>query len=236
MQSNAGGTHRFRGIGTIYGPCVNIHGSDTVINGMADTAVYIEFGANDCTGPDNRSRRGTIIVYWGLQHPGETWLQAYFDSNNTITETFRNYYLKDNGIAGTRTWTNVGRSMQGYENWNFTANLAITYPDGRTATWKSARNNEMVEVGGILYYEITGDGSGKDRNGIDYTLKITSPVYITVFPWWLGGCPWPEAGSILITFAMPGQTVTVDYGTLGTCSDIKIVKRTGGVTSSFAMW
>jgi hypothetical protein len=231
------------GFGNIFSSCATIHGNDTTVNGGADTVVYIDFGKNDCFCRDNRNRRGTIIVYWGLQHQGETWLQAYFDSNNTITETFRDYFLKDNGIAGTRTWTNEGHNTGGYENWSFTADLTISYSGGQTATWVSTRNNAIVEVDGVWYYEITGSAHGTARDGLGYTLTITSPIYITVFPWWAGGCPWPEAGTISIVLSMPGSTITINYGTLGTCSDTKTVRLTGSAvsgnnstTATLTMW
>jgi hypothetical protein len=225
---------RPRGFGGIFSACANIHGGDTMINGAQDTVVYIDFGKNDCFCQDNRHRRGTIIVYWGLQHPGETWLQAYFDSNNTITETFRDYYLRDNGIAGVRTWTNEGDNINGFENWNFTANLTITYPNGQIATWVSSRNNAIVEVDGVWYYEINGSGHGTARDGRAYTVTITSPIYFTVLPWWAGGCPWPETGTVEISNTNPVSTMIVSYGTLGTCSDTKTVKLMGSATTGSA--
>lgn len=202
-----------RGIGNIFGPCVTITGKDSMVGGVEDTVVYIDFGRTNCFCHDNRNRRGMIIVYWGLKHPGETWFQAYFDSANTITLTFRDYFLRDNSIAGTRTWTNEGHNMGGFENWNSTANISITYPTGQTAFWNSSWNNSITEVDSVWYYEINGNASGKSRNGAEYTLTITSPVYFTVLPWWAGGCPWPEAGTVIITRLLtassPSTTITL---------------------------
>jgi hypothetical protein len=222
----------------IYGSCVTVWGNDTVIGGNNDTVVYIDFGGSDCACRDNRDRRGTIIVYWGLQHPGETKLQAYSDSGNTITQTFKDYYLKDNGIVGTRTWTNEGHNVNGYQNWTFTANLTINYPNNQNATWNAIRNNALAQVGGVWYYDISGSAKGVSRDGVGYSLDITSPVYITVLPWWLGGCPWPESGIVTITRTMPAGSsinITVNYGTLGTCSGDKTV-TINGKTTTFAMW
>ena len=222
-----------------YGHCIKVHGNDTVVNGNQDTVVYIDFGGTDCFGDDERERRGTIIVYWGLTHLGETRLQAYFDSANTITQTFRNYFLRKTGIEGTRTWTNEGHNVNGFQNWTFTANLTLKYPDGRTATWVSIRNTAIAEVSGVWYYEITGDAKGMSRNGIEYNFTITSPVYITVLPWWAGGCPWPEAGVVTITRTMPASgsiTYVIDYGTLGTCSGSKVVTVNGSSRITMAMW
>ncbi len=227
------------GVGGIFGSCAIVSGKDTMIAGQEDTVVYINFGLTPCFCRDGRDRKGTIIVYWGLQHPGETWLQAYFDSANTITETFNNYYLKNNGIAGTRTWTNEGHNVNGYENWNFTANLKVTYPDGQVATWNSTRNNAITDVSSVWYYEITGSAQGTDRNGNPYSLTITSPVYFTVLPWWAGGCPWPEAGTIsittVLTSSMPARTITVNLGTLGTCTPDMFASLNGN-RYSYTMW
>jgi len=241
-------THPDRGIGDIFGHCVTVYGEDTTVGGSHDTVVYINFGTGDCFCRDSRNRRGTIIVYWGLTRPGETWLEAYFDSANTITETFRNYYLRDNGIAGMRTWTNEGHNVNDYQNWNFTADLTITYPDGRTATWNSTRNNTMTEVSLTWYYEITGSSHGLSRDGVDYTMTISSPVYFTVLPWWAGGCPWPEAGTITIrriltasagtSTAMPASTAsvtTVNFGTLGTCTP-NMYANLDGMRYPYIMW
>ena len=223
----------------IYGDCAKVTGNDTIVGGAQDTVIHIEFGTTDCFCFDKRNRRGTIIVYWGLQHPGESWFQAYSDSGNTITLTFKDYYLRDNGISGTRTWTNEGHNVNGYQNWNFTANLTITYPNSQTATWVAARNNAITQVDNVWYYEVSGNGHGMARDGNSYTVTIASPIYVTVLPWWAGGCPWPEAGIVTITRTSPAGgnsvTMTVNYGTLGDCNANKTVTVSGS-TQTIAMW
>jgi|GEM_PF-676642 hypothetical protein len=238
-SANTPSADRYGSMENFYGHCIKVYGSDTVVNGKQDTIVYIDFGGTDCFGDDQRERRGTIIVFWGLTHPGETQRQAYFDSANTITQTFRNYFLRKTGIAGIRTWTNEDHNVSGYQNWTHTANLTLTYPNGQTATWEANRNNAIAQVNGVWYYELTGDAKGMSRNGIEYTYSIASPVYITVLPWWAGGCPWPEAGSVTITRTNPASgsiTFVINYGTLGTCSGTKTVTVSGSGTKTFAMW
>jgi len=227
--------HNRYNLNFLFGDCITVTGKDTTINNSQDTIVYIKFGNHDCMGNDGRNRRGTIIVYWGLKHPGETWLQAYFDSANIITLLFNGYYLKGVGISGTKTWTNEGHDSAGFQNWNYTDNITLTYASNQIATWNTTRNTAIVEVGGNWYYEINGSGSGVSKNGIKYTVDITSPLYITLLPWWAGGCYWPEAGTVTITRSSPSETLTVNYGPLGTCSANKNVNINGNIRA-FVLW
>ena len=168
----------------------------------ADT-VTINFGNAPVQCGDLKWRQGEIIVYWP-RTAGRFWWQAYFDSANTVTQTFKGYYVGSlksamNGVAGTRTWTNEGHNTAGYENWNFTANLTITYPSGGgTATWNSVRYNVLQNIGGTWYYQIKGSANGTSKNGVGYTLSIedANPLYVTAWPWWLGGCAYIESGVI----------------------------------------
>lgn len=206
--------------------------------GNGDT-LYIQFPSTPTYCGDGRYRQGEIIVYWPRISLGYLW-QAYLDSNVTITELFRGYAVGNsasnmNAISGTRTWTNEGHNVGGYENWNFTANLTITYPGGKTATWTSTRNNVLTQVSGIWYYSITGNAYGTSRNGIGYTLSITSPLYITAAPWWAGGCAWIEAGTVSVNRTSSSNTLTINFGNIGNC-DANAVATINGTNYPFTMW
>jgi len=183
-------------------------------HGTGDT-LYIKFPSTPTQCGDGKYREGEIIVYWPYE-PGRYLWQAYLDSNVTITEQFNGYAVGDasnnvNTVSGKRTWTNEGQNQGGYENWNFTANLTLTYANGGgTATWNSIRNNVLTEVNGTWYYSITGSVEGVNRKGADYTINITSPLYIT-------------------------NSLSVNFGTIGAC-DAKAVATINGVDYPFYMW
>jgi len=206
--------------------------------GAGDT-LYIVFPSTPTLCGDYKYREGEIVVYWPKQATGFLW-QAYLDSNVTITELFRGYAVgltanSMNTISGTRTWTNEGQNQGGYENWNFSANLTLTYSNGQMATWNSVRNNVLTSVNGVLYYAITGNATGTSRNNIGYTLTITSPLYITAEPAWAGGCAWIEAGTLNINRANTTDPLTINFGTIGNC-DATAVATINGNNYTFSMW
>jgi hypothetical protein len=208
------------------------------LSGAGDT-LYIKFPSTPTLCGDYKYREGEIIVYWPYE-PGRYLWQAYLDSNVTITELFRGYAVGQaannmNTISGTRTWTNEGHNVNGYENWNFSANLTLTYSNGQQATWNSNRVNVLTEVGTTWYYSVTGYATGTARNGVGYTLTITSPLYLTAIPWWAGGCAWIESGTINVNRSNNNNTLTVNFGNIGTC-DATAVATINGNNYTFSMW
>lgn len=187
--------------------CESYRKFDTVIGSQTDTALDIFFGNTDCNCLDGRMRRGHIFVFWNGK-----W---YFDTASTITMTFKNYYVSDIGVTGTRTLTNVNSNT-----WNFNANLTLTYPSGGgTATWNSSRVNTITTIGSKQYWSVTGTASGTSRKGSTYNITINTPLNITLLPWWLGGCPWIEAGKLTVTVSSFSYPIYVTFGTgAGNCN------------------
>lgn len=201
--------------------------------------MYVNFGSSPVKCNDDRWRKGEIIVYW-TRIPGKGLLRTYFDSGSVVTMTFNNYAAGNSdtnmiGIAGTRVWQNTGGNLLAQQNWNFTANLTLTYANHQTATWSSSRANSLVVISNTYYYEIVGSASGKDRNGINYSLAIVNPLYVTALPWWLGGCAWIESGTINVNLANNANTLTLNFGTLGVCTAIKTA-TINNHTYTFIMW
>ena len=180
---------------------------DTVYNTVHDTCWDINFGSTDCNCLDGRKRRGEILVFWNGK--------SYFDTASVIAMTFRNYYVNDIGVTGTRTLTNVGKNT-----WDFSANLSLTYPSaGGTATWTSTRVNKLTQVGSAFYYYVTGSASGVSRKGANYTISITSPLVVTALPWPLG-CQYIESGGLTVTVSSFSFPIYVTFGTaVGTCNN-----------------
>ena len=200
-----------------------------VITWAADTAMgdtcYINFGSSDCVCNDGIKRRGEIIFYW--RKSSGTYSQAYFDSANTITMTFKNYCLNDINVSGVRTVANLSSNVSGFQNYAMTANVVLTYPTGHTATWSANHSATTVLVNGVYYYEITGSASGIDHDDVTYSRTITSPLYLTAQPWYLGGCPWIESGIAIIDRSNSTNTLTLNYGSIGTCDNITTANING---------
>jgi hypothetical protein len=245
VQGNSSdyGPIRNRGVAAYSSHCT-VTWNDT--SSSASDTMYVNFGTTPVFCNDLRWREGEIIVYW-LKSSGSSVWQSYFDSGSTVNMTFRNYARGNAStnmveVNGTRSWTNEGGlvTMSDIDNvnWNFQANLTLTYlADGKTATWVSTRNNTLVNVGGYWYYEITGSGYGVSKSGNSYTVSITSPLYHTAFPWWLGGengCPYIEAGSVQVN-RTGKATLTITFGTVGTCSD-EATATIDGHSYTFTMW
>ncbi len=218
--------------------CVLSWDSTTIAGNIT---VTIDFGSAPVQCKDYRWREGKIQVSWKAS--SGFFLQAYFDSATAITETFNGYKVGTTqttmyGVAGTRTWTNEGHNVNGFENWNFTADLTITNPSGKKATWKSTRNNVLTYVGTTWYYVITGSASGTSSSGVGYSLTITSPLYVTAYPWWYTpapGCPWIEAGVVSISRDGFSNTLTINFGNVGTC-DSQAIATLNGNNYTIYMW
>lgn len=196
---------------------------DTLYQSVHDTCWDINFGPTDCLCSDGRKRRGEVLVFWNGK--------PYFDSNSVILMTFRNYYVNDIGVSGTRTLTNNGSNT-----WGFTANLTLTYPNGGgTATWASTRSNTIQTISAIPYWVVSGSANGTTRKGNSFTITITSPLYATVVPGWLGGCYWIEAGKLTITVSSFTYPIYVDFGTVGSC-DAAATATINSKVYNFTMW
>jgi hypothetical protein len=240
-QGTASGEyHPERNVKAIYSPHCIVSWSLPADTLSGYDTMYVTFPSTPTLCNDGRYRQGQVIVYWA-RNTGSSLLQSYFDSASTITMTFKNYAAGSSasnmiGITGTRAWTNTGKNALSEENWKFTANLTLKYfATSQTATWNSSRVNTLVLQGGVYYYQITGEATGTARNGVIYTLTITSPLYITAFPWWLGGCAWIEAGDISVNRSNSSNTLTINFGNVGTC-DASAVATINGNNYTFSMW
>jgi hypothetical protein len=201
--------------------------------------VTINFGSTPVYCSDGKYRQGEIIVSWPTT--GGFFWSAYFTKGVRITQSFSGYKVGNststmNGVAGARTWTNEGQDSIGYESWNFTANLTITRYNGKIFTWTSTRTNTLTLVSGAWYYEVTGSATGKTESGVTYNLNITSPLYVTALPWWWCGCPYIESGVITITRSTSTNTLSINYGTLGTCSSTATATLDGNTYTISKWW
>jgi hypothetical protein len=175
---------------------------DTIIGGALDSAIDIFFGNVDCNCLDGRPRRGHIIVYWSHTHP-------YLTANDTIGMTFKNYFVNDVQISGSRTLTNTSLT-----SWNLTANLSLVYPNnGGTATWNATRTATQSTVNTVIYWVISGSASGVSRKNVNYTVTIGNPLYYTALLPGNPFCFWVEAGGLTINSSNFAYPIAVGYGT-----------------------
>ena len=184
--------------------------------------LIIDFGSSNCLCADGRNRRGKIIV---------TYTGRYFETGAIKTMNFDNFYRNDNKLEGTRTITNNGLDAQGRMNWTINAqNMKITKSNGKVHTWNSVRTRTMLAGNDTKtwtddVYQITGNASGTNANGINYTANITKPLHRAM------SCRWIDSGTIEIT--PEGKAMrTVDFGS-GNCDDqatVRVRNKTRNIT------
>lgn len=168
--------------------------------------MLVNFGTENCMGADGLMRRGQLLV---------TFTGAYGDEGTVITITPQGFHVNDHLVQGVKTVTNAGPNDQGQSYFNVTVNGTVTAPDG---SWTSTHNYQRIRtwIAGegtpTIFddvYLITGGGSGVDRNGLPFTVNITSPLRVEV------GCPWIVSG--VQEIAPQGlQTRVIDFGN-GAC-------------------
>lgn len=92
----------------------------------------------------------------------------------------------------------------------------ILYSATRTYTWTSGYNDSIPSND---VFSITGSASGTDRNGVNYDMKINSPIIKT------GDCPYITQGNVTISTSN-NNTYTVDFGN-GNCDNQATVTING---------
>ncbi|HNU55689.1 MAG TPA: hypothetical protein PKN30_03800 [Flavobacteriales bacterium] len=168
--------------------------------------ITLDFGEVNCTALNGRTRRGRIRV---------SYTGRYRDIGTVITITPENYHVNDLHIQGAKTVTNLGPDSDGHLQFDVLESGSVTASDGswtathaahRTRTWIQGQDTEMIldDV-----YLISGSGSGVNRNGVPYTVSISTPLRIAL------SCPFITQGIVhVIPQGRPDRVI--DYGT-GTC-------------------
>lgn len=161
------------------------------------------------------NRRGKLVV---------TLTDRYRNPGSVLTVQPQNYYVNDVKVDGTKTIMNNGLNANG--NYEFTVDVVngkLTYTDNTSTTWSSTRTNEWVEgdtttlfthgIAGICddVYLITGSANGINRNGLAYTVNITSPLRKDIC------CRWLVSGNLELS---PTGLATryIDFGS-GVCDN-----------------
>jgi hypothetical protein len=185
--------------------CIDTIIVDTV---SSPRSVLIDFGNDACTGLDGRVRTGQIFI---------TYTGRYRDTGTIITITPQDYRVNGYLLGGTKTITNLGLNDLGQVHFSVVVNGTITAPGNAwTSTWNGNRIRTWVEGANTLTrwddaYSITGSGSGVNRNGIHYSMSITSPLRAEV------GCRWIVSGSMTI-YPDDHPERVIDFGN-GECNN-----------------
>jgi hypothetical protein len=180
--------------------------------------ITVDFGGG-CTSPNGNTRKGKII----LSYTGTNFL---FPGTSIVT-TFEGYEVNGLKVAGSRTITNAGIDLLTRK---VTLNVKIengkvTWPDNKFVTYTS-NQTRMVTLG-TAGYEVaaTGTGSGKSKEGFEYTATVKTPLIIKE-DCARTGVLIPSTG--VVDFSYRGIVVSVNYGP-GTCDKVLEITYPGGV-------
>ncbi len=166
--------------------CIDTIIVDTLSN---PKTILIDFGTNDCVGNDGRIRKGILHV---------TYSGRYREPGTVITITPENYTVNGNLVQGSKRIENLGLNDSGQLHYAISVNGTVTAPGNAwTMSWTANRVRTWVEgqyTPGWFddVYEITGSGSGINRNGIPYTMTITQALRAEL------SCAWLVSGRITL--------------------------------------
>jgi hypothetical protein len=131
--------------------------------------ITINFGTG-CTDSKGNVRKGII----NIEFIGKRFLPA-----SKIITTFDGYTINGIQIEGTRTVTNITGSTEDSPKFSIVlAGGKATWPDGTTATRTVDRTREWIRGANPLNDEwiVDGTASGTNRNGVSYSVDITTPL------------------------------------------------------------
>ncbi len=217
--------------GYSFGACATVSTVPAWTNSTFPKVMEIDFGANNCAGSNGVNRRGKLVV---------TLTDHFRDSGSVLTVQPQNYFVNDIKVEGTKTITNNGYNASSNLSYNVNvSNAVITFTDNTTITWNSVRTTEWIAGDGTTLfthglagicddvYSVTGSGSGVNRNGLNYSVVITSPIIKQVC------CRWLVSGSLDV-LPQGFATRSVDYGG-GNCDNKATVTINGNVYN-ISMW
>lgn len=188
------------GAGLVSDPCYTVSSSGSTY----PKTITVDFGSSDCAGLYGIYRRGTVTIVLS---------DELSNSGATATITPNNLYINGSGLQGGLLVTNLGLNTDGKQEYSFaTSDAHLNYPGGeQTFTWTASYVLTLDRPfdANLVYddvYTITGNTSGVNTDGNDYSVDIKEPLVKELI------CRWPRAGKISIT-VKDLKDREVDFGT-----------------------
>jgi hypothetical protein len=135
--------------------------------------------------------------------------------------------FRDNGrqLQGTKTISYLGKNASGQPRWEITDSGKIILKNGKIITFNYDRIRTQIAGDSTAttsddVFQISGTGSGVNRNGIAYTTTSTNLVKVH-------GCPFYKSGTV--TYVSTAKTVTITYNG-GTACDPSATVAVDGKT------
>lgn len=170
--------------------------------------IMIDFGDSNCSGKDERLRRGRIII---------EFTEKYRETGSLVTIHFDHYYVDNVQIIGKKTVENIGKNSQGNITFYIEVDGRLIFEDNTVHTTKSSRTRTWIEGANTFVwaddvFHIEGSGKGVSRNGKEYSFSTLEPLRLEL------SCRWIVSGILEIK---PEQLETgiLDYGK-GDCNNI----------------
>ncbi|HAG15286.1 MAG TPA: hypothetical protein DCG69_02020 [Bacteroidales bacterium] len=188
-----------------------------VFSGTTRTTT-IDFGAANCEGPDGKLRRGKIII---------VRTGFYFAGPVTATYTFENYFVDDNQLTGTKTYSGAFNEDRTYTS-TFVTDGSIILADGSgTILWHSEKTRFISEGADTWGFadnkvEVTGFSNGVTADGAAFSSEIAEPL-VRIYQ---ESCFRFYVSGIVNIHKADGTEITIDYGD-GTCDNLAEVTING---------
>lgn len=199
---------------------VQNNSSGKTLKGLsADCYVYtptetgFELFFDNCTGDDDITRNGTIIVTATV----EAW-EAQTTAG--ISMTFENYTHDGLAVKGTIFAEFGGTQNAGIWFKLGAENFLVEYPDGTTAIIESSELTITIAL--FIGIEVEGTSKGINRLGKAYTSIAEGLKYNNTY----GLCPWPVEGIITVTVE-DEKDIIINFDQDGekSCDNIMLVSQ-----------
>ncbi len=189
--------------------------------------VTFDFGIENCEDRFGRIKRGQVIV---------TVTDRHWNEGATRTVEFKDFYVNDNSITGSKINKNEGKDEDNH--WYFSHVIDVTIETTEGITWNRKVDKIRTMVAGDETkaprddaFLITGTSSGTSSKGYSVSRKITTPVYRERV------CRFPLSGIIEIirTKDEVSTTIWLDYGNAETCDYKATVTNAEGEIKEIAL-
>lgn len=180
----------------------------TIDSTSSPKKMTIDYGTSTLCA-DGKIRSGKINV---------TWTGRYRETGTVITIVPENFFQNGNKVEGTKTIENKGRNTAGNLYYTVTVtNAKVTKADAKVRTWNATRNREWIAGESTAawnddVYLLTGNASGVNANGLNYSSNITTALRVDL------SCQYRITTGVVELIPQGKRTRTVDYGN-GVCDN-----------------